>query len=70
MEMNINLNLKIGEGESQKEITLNYDEAKELYVKLQELFNKTITWGFDKYPFKKDDTILPYITWWSTYIQK
>lgn len=73
--MNINLNLKIGEGEKQKEFNLTYDEAKELYNKLGELFNKpdTVDWpdwyvkiGGDNWPVKikrgywPDNTIVCY----------
>lgn len=43
MEMNIKLDLTIGEGESKKDISLTYDEAKALYEKLGELFNKSVS---------------------------
>lgn len=64
MDMNINLTLKIGEGEKQKEINLTYDEAKELYNKLGELFNLnpiTIQWP-DLKTYKWPDN-WPYTIW-------
>lgn len=38
MEMKIKLDLSIGENENKKDLSLTYEEAKELYIKLNELF--------------------------------
>lgn len=49
MDLNIKLDLTIGEGEAKKEIALTYDEAKELFTKLQELFHGPIYTKIDGY---------------------
>lgn len=71
MEAKISVKIKVAKG---KEITLDADEAKELYMKLKEIFEEKEKVTF--VPYRVYDPVYPlgpntspftpWITWWST----